>query len=68
MPDKAKSMAEQIKNNNGTPPKGYKGGKTYKNIPKEGAQKLPEGVNYKEYDINPYVKGQNRRRKNYNRR
>lgn len=58
MPDKAKSMAEQIKNNNGTPPKGYKGGKTYKNITKEGAQKLPEGVNYKEYDINPYVKGQ----------
>lgn len=26
----------------------------------DGAQKLPEGVNYKEYDINPYVKGQNR--------
>ncbi len=60
VPDKAKNIAEQVKNNNGTPPKGYKGGKTYKNIPKEGAQKLPEGVNYKEYDINPYVKGQNR--------
>ncbi len=30
-------------------------------IPLEnGAQKLPEGVNYKEYDINPYAKGQNR--------
>lgn len=26
----------------------------------DGAQKLPEGVNYKEYDINPYIKGQNR--------
>lgn len=47
--------------NNGIPPKGYKGGRTYKNIPLEdGTQKLPEGVNYKEYDINPYVKGQNR--------
>ena len=50
-----------MKFNNRTPPKGYKGGRTYKNIPtEEGAQKLPDGVNYKEYDVNPYVKGQNR--------
>lgn len=26
----------------------------------DGAQKLPEGVNYKEYDIDQYVKGRNR--------
>ena len=61
VPDDAKKMAKDVKTNNGTPPKGYKGGKTYKNIPsKDGAQKLPEGVNYKEYDIKPYVKGKNR--------
>ena len=61
IPDKAKQIANYVKNNNGTPPKGYKGGRTYKNIPLEdGAQKLPEGVNYREYDVNPYVKGQNR--------
>ena len=61
VPDKANDIAQIIKANNGAPPKGYKGGRTYKNIPlEEGAQKLPEGVNYKEYDINPYVKGQNR--------
>ena len=61
VPDKAKDIAKQVKSNNGAPPKGYKGGRTYKNIPlEEGAQKLPEGVNYREYDINPYVKGQNR--------
>ena len=61
IPDKAKDIAKQVKSNNGAPPKGYKGGRTYKNMPlEEGAQKLPEGVNYREYDINPYVKGQNR--------
>ena len=61
IPDKARDVVQQVKANNGTPPKGYKGGRTYKNIPLEdGAQKLPEGVNYKEYDINPYIKGQNR--------
>jgi guanyl-specific ribonuclease Sa len=61
IPDKAKDIANQVKRNNGAAPQGYKGGKTYKNIPlEEGAQKLPEGINYKEYDVNPYVKGQNR--------
>ena len=61
IPDKARDIAKQVKANNGAPPKGYKGGRTYKNTPLEdGAQKLPEGVNYKEYDINLYVKGQNR--------
>ena len=61
IPDKARDIAKQVKGNNGAPPKGYKGGRTYKNIPLEnGSQKLPEGVSYREYDINPYVKGQNR--------
>ena len=61
IPDEARDMAKRIKENNGTPPKGYKGGRTYKNVPvDDSAQKLPEGVNYKEYDIYPYIKGQNR--------
>ena len=61
IPEEANDIAKQVQENKGTPPKGYKGGRTYNNIPKDaGAQKLPEGVNYKEYDIYPYVKGQNR--------
>ena len=60
IPDKAKDIANQVKAKNGAPPQGYKGGKVYQNQPKGNAQKLPEGINYKEYDINPYVKGQNR--------
>lgn len=61
VPDKAKGIASQVKAKNGVAPQGYKGGRTYKNIPLEdGAQKLPEGITYKEYDVNPYVKGQNR--------
>ena len=61
IPDKVKRVLEQIKANNGTPPKGYKGGRTYNNQSVEGgAQKLPEGVHYREYDVNPYTKGQNR--------
>ena len=58
---KAIDIANQVKANNGNAPSGYKGGGKYQNIPLEnGAQKLPEGVNYREYDINPYIKGQNR--------
>ena len=49
-----------VKNNNGTPPQGYKGGKIYSNKPKGNAQKLPDGVIYKEYDVNPHKKGVNR--------
>ena len=61
VPDKARDIAEQIQKNNGTPPKGYKGGRIYKNMPLEdGAQKLPNGTIYREYDVSPYVKGQNR--------
>ena len=60
-PDEAINIARKIKENNGKLLNGYKGGRTYKNIPLgEGAQMLPEGINYREYDIHPYVKGQNR--------
>ena len=61
VPSNAKTLAKQIKDNNGSPLPGYKGGRTYKNIPvNPGDQKLPEGVKYREYDVNKYVKGQNR--------
>ena len=52
-------LYDKIIDNNGTPPKGYKGGKPYKNKPAEGEAKLPDG-NYKEYDVHPHVKGQDR--------
>ena len=42
---------------NGSPPHGYKGGSEYENIPRGDGQKLPEGVKYKEYDVNPHIKG-----------
>ena len=60
IPENARDIAQQIQNNNGTPPKGYKGGKVYQNNPINGGQKLLEGINYREYDVNPYVKGQGR--------
>ena len=61
IPLKAKNMAKKIKANKGVPLQGYRGGRVYKNIPLQaGAQKLPKGVKYREYDINPYVKGKNR--------
>lgn len=60
IPDKAKDIANQVKSKNGVPPQGYKGGRTFNNQPVNGGQKLPDGVNYKEYDVNPYVEGQNR--------
>ena len=46
IPEKARWVAEYVKKNNGKPPEGYVGGRTFKN--KEG--KLPQG-NYREYDV-----------------
>ena len=61
IPEEAYNVTEQVKKNNGTPPPGYKGGRRYNNIPtREDAQKLPEGVEYREYDIYPYQKGTRR--------
>jgi RHS repeat-associated protein len=60
VPQKARDVAKEVLKNKGTPPKGYKGGKSYKNQPQNGGQKLPERVQYKEYDINPNVKGVDR--------
>ena len=60
VPDIARDIADQIKNNNGTPLQGYKGGKIYQNNPVNSGQKLPNGISYREYDIHPYIKGQGR--------
>ena len=56
VPQKAYDILEQIESKNGTPPKGYKGGKIFKND--DG--KLPEGIIYREYDVNAHVQGRNR--------
>lgn len=51
----------------GTPPEGYKGGRTFENDGRGGGQVLPgtdsEGnaVKYEEYDVNPYQKGIDRK-------
>ncbi|WP_086444735.1 ribonuclease domain-containing protein [Candidatus Enterococcus lemimoniae] len=59
VPDKVRDVLDHIKKNKGTPPDGYKGGREYKNNPQPGKQKLPDGK-YKEYDVDPKVKGQDR--------
>ena len=57
VPQHAWDTLEYVKNNNGSPPKGYKGGRSFGNH----EQRLPD--NYKpfyEYDVHPKVAGQNR--------
>ncbi|HHW36088.1 MAG TPA: hypothetical protein GXX18_02115 [Bacillales bacterium] len=60
VPQKANDVLDEIIKKNGTPPKGYKGGKPFKNSGKNGGQVLPKNTTYKEYDVNPKVKGQDR--------
>ena len=55
VPQKAYTVAAFIAKNNKAP-QGYVGGTTFQN--REG--RLPHGVAYKEYDVNPKVRGQNR--------
>ncbi|MCU7829567.1 MAG: RHS domain-containing protein [Candidatus Thiodiazotropha sp. (ex Myrtea sp. 'scaly one' KF741663)] len=66
IPDKVSDVLKQIKERNGSPPRGYKGGRKYENDGRANSQKLPKldsqgrQVTYKEYDVNPYKKGTNR--------
>jgi pyocin large subunit-like protein len=60
IPESAYEIAAQIKNRNGIPLKNYKGGRPFENDGRNGGQTLPQNIKYKEYDINPYVKGQDR--------
>ena len=56
VPEEAVKILQYLKSHNWTPPQGYKGGRVFQN--REG--KLPACGNYREYDIHPYVQGQNR--------
>lgn len=56
IPQAAYGTLQYLKTHNWTPPPGYKGGRVFQN--RDG--KLPACGNYREYDIHPYVKGQNR--------
>lgn len=60
IPNYVEETIIEIENNKGNPPDGYKGGKIYKNTPRNGEQELPNGVIYKEYDVHPYQKGKSR--------
>jgi RHS repeat-associated protein len=66
IPSKVENVLSKIKSNKGVAPKGYKGGRTFKNDGRGGGQQLPttdskgNPVTYQEYDVNPYQKGVNR--------
>ncbi|WP_184629030.1 ribonuclease domain-containing protein [Pedobacter cryoconitis] len=55
VPRKAYTVASYVEKN-GRAPKGYAGGTLFQNREK----RLPQTTNYKEYDINPKVRGRNR--------
>jgi ribonuclease T1 len=55
IPDKAITVYEHVLKT-GTAPAGYVGGRTFENR----ERRLPEGRDYREYDVNPRVKGENR--------
>ena len=60
VPQKAKDTYEYVTSHNGSPKPGYKGGRTYANDGRSGSQILPTNTTYREYDVNPYIKGVNR--------
>ena len=60
IPQNARDIANYVDNHNGAPPLGYKGGRIFSNDGRGGGQILPQITTYKEYDINPFIKGQNR--------
>jgi guanyl-specific ribonuclease Sa len=65
VPQKAVTVANYVEANGGVAMTGYKGGRTFMNSGSGGGQVLPRAgggnpITYREYDINPYVKGVNR--------
>ncbi|WP_296685318.1 ribonuclease domain-containing protein [Treponema sp. UBA3813] len=64
-PDKFQQTLNTVKET-GNPPNGYKGGRTFQNRGGDGYQTLPKTdsngnpINYKEWDVNPHIQGQNR--------
>lgn len=61
VPNKAKTVLKVVKNSNNAP-KGYKGGREFKNydevLPKNDVH--GKKITYREWDVNPYSKGTNR--------
>ena len=55
VPRKAREVLEDVRTRNGEPPPGHVGGRTFENR----ERRLPRGT-YREYDVNPRVRGQNR--------
>jgi RHS repeat-associated protein len=66
IPEHAKNVLEHIESTGGAAPKGYQGGRTFKNDGRGNGQILPKTDSkgnptaYKEYDVHPYTKGVNR--------
>lgn len=61
IPAEVDDVIKYAQSHNGAAQPGFKGNRVYKNEPIEPwHQKLPDGTTYKEYDIYPNVKGQNR--------
>jgi len=65
IPTKASDILAHIKQT-GNAPAGYKGGRKFKNDGRGSGEVLPQideqgnPITYKEYDINPYIRGRNR--------
>jgi len=55
VPQRAREMLALIQKRHGEPPRGYIGGRTFRNRERH----LPAG-SYREYDVNPKVHGQDR--------
>lgn len=66
VPSHVRRVLDEIKNSNGSPPSGYKGGKIFKNDARGGGQSLPKAdangrpITYREYDVHPHQSGVNR--------
>ncbi|MCX6206172.1 MAG: hypothetical protein NTZ19_07970, partial [Bacteroidetes bacterium] len=66
IPETARDVVDYASSRNGAAQPGYRGGRTFSNDGREGGQVLPQRdasgnlITYKEYDVNPYVQGQNR--------
>ena len=60
-PKEAYDIRDYVNTHNGSPPKGYKGGKEFKNDGRNGSQILPNQYGpFYEYDIYPLTKGMGR--------
>ena len=61
VPQYANDVLEHVKSHNGSPPKGYKGGKLFENDGRNGSAQLPDRyAPYREYDVHPKIAGQGR--------